>query len=125
MLRLIDCPDVLSGVRVRSTSRRIGFRVFHLITSRVDESTLTSLTNATGSDNWTMRFKVNGADMYSRGANVIPMDEMEGRLSAAAYQQLVRSAAAAGMNTFRIWGGGIYLHDVFYDTAGAAARTRP
>lgn len=48
---------------------------------------------------------------------MIPMDELEGRLSAEGYVQLVRSAAEGGMNTFRIWGGGIYYHDAFYDTA--------
>ena len=45
---------------------------------------------------------------------MIPMDELEGRMSAAAHRQLVRSAADAGMNTLRVWGGGIFLPRAWY-----------
>ena len=62
-----------------------------------------------------MRLRVNGANVWSRGANVIPMEELEGRSSAEAHAQLVRSAVDAGMNTLRLWGGGIWQYDAFYD----------
>ena len=66
-----------------------------------------------------MRLKVNGADVYVRGANVVPMDEMEARLTDAAAVRMVTSAAEARMNMLRIWGGGIYQPQAFYDAADA------
>lgn len=60
---------------------------------------------------------MNGANVWARGANQIPMEELEGRQNASAYVSMLRSAAAAGHNTLRVWGGGIYLPTVFYDTA--------
>merc|ERR1719221_1323951 len=42
---------------------------------------------------------------------------MEGRYSAAAHRQVLRSAADGHMNFIRIWGGGVFLPDAFYDTA--------
>ena len=51
---------------------------------------------------------------------MIPMEDMEGRQSAEAYEHLVKSAAEAHMNTFRVWGGGIYLPTVFYDACDRA-----
>ena len=75
--------------------------------------------NSDGSGNFTMRFKLNGADVWARGGNMIPMEEMEGRRSAAAISQLVQSAAAANFNIFRVWGGGIYQDDAFFDACDA------
>jgi beta-galactosidase/beta-glucuronidase len=98
-----------------STYRAIGFRYFVLVTGNdTDPSTLAG---KDGSDSFTMRFKINGANIWSRGANLIPMDEMEGRLSVDAHVAMLRSAAAAHFNTLRVWGGGSYYNDVVYDTA--------
>jgi hypothetical protein len=66
-----------------------------------------------------MRFKVNGADVWMRGSNVIPMEEMEGRESEAAYYAMLSHTAAAGMNVVRVWGGGKFLPQMFYDVADA------
>ena len=52
--------------------------------------------------------------IFAKGANMIPMDELEGRMSASAHRQLVRSAADGGMNTLRVWGGGIFLPRAWY-----------
>ena len=43
------------------------------------------------------------------------MEEMEGRSSAAAHRRLVQSAVEGGFNTFRLWGGGIFQWDAWYD----------
>ena len=48
-----------------------------------------------------MLFRVNGAAVFSKGANVIPMDEFEGRMTADAHTIMVESAVASGMNTLR------------------------
>lgn len=100
-----------------SATRAIGFRVFTLVTA--NDTDPSSLSGVDGSGDLTMRWNVNGAKIWSRGANLIPMDEMEGRLSVAAYESMMQSAADAGYNTLRVWGGGIYLHDIVYDTADA------
>ena len=47
-------------------------------------------------------------------------DMLEGSYSAATYQRIVLSARDGGMNLIRVWGGGIWLNDVFYDTADEA-----
>ncbi len=47
---------------------------------------------------------------------MIPMDELEGRYNAEAFRQVVASAADAGMNILRVWGGGVFLPDVWYDS---------
>lgn len=61
-----------------------------------------------------MRLRVNGADFFARGANLIPMEELEGRASATAIATMVTSAAHANMNMLRVWGGGIFQYDQFY-----------
>lgn len=71
--------------------------------------------NADGNDSQGMLFRVNGMVIFSRGANMIPMEELEGRLVAAAHAQLVASSRDAGMNTLRVWGGGIFLPPAWYD----------
>jgi beta-mannosidase len=94
------------------THRQVGFRVVYLVTT--NDSQAPNITN--GSGDLTMRFKVNGCDLWSRGANMIPMEEFEGRQSPSAYQALLQSVADAHFNTLRVWGGGVYLPPIFYDT---------
>ena len=76
--------------------------------------------NVTGTDTQGMRFRINGAPIFARGANVIPMDTMEGRYTAAAHRRMVWNARDGGMNIMRIWGGGIYLPSIFYAMADEA-----
>ena len=59
---------------------------------------------------------VNGRDLFMKGANWIPCDAFESRQTSARYRDLLASAAAANMNMIRVWGGGQYEKDVFYDT---------
>ena len=61
------------------------------------------------------RFVLNGAPIFARGANWIPADSFVGALTQNRYQQLLETACNANMNMLRIWGGGIYEHDVFYE----------
>ena len=67
-----------------------------------------------------MRFRVNGAPIWARGANMIPPDELEGRYNAAVLQRQVQSAVDANFNMLRVWGGGVFLPDAFYDACDAA-----
>ena len=101
-----------------TTSRRVGFRFVALSTGNdTDSQYVHANEGADGTDVFGMKLRVNGAAVYARGANIVPMDTQEGRFSALAHQRLVRSAAEGNMNVLRIWGGGVYLPSIFYSTA--------
>ena len=46
--------------------------------------------------------------MFARGASKVPVDLLEGRITASSHRQLVDSAVEANMNTLRVWGGGVW-----------------
>lgn len=106
------------GDSAPATVRRIGFRVAALVTVNDTNATVVEESvEADGSGSgFGMFFRVNGAAIYARGGNLVPMEELEGRLDSQGYATLVHSAADANMNIIRVWGGGIYPPDVFYDT---------
>lgn len=60
-------------------------------------------------------FRINGREIFCRGANWIPADALFSRTSLAKTEDLLRSAVEANMNMIRIWGGGFYEHDWFYE----------
>ncbi|PID93657.1 MAG: beta-mannosidase [Bacteroidetes bacterium] len=60
-------------------------------------------------------FKVNGRPLFMKGANYIPQDIFLPRVSPEDYEHLIQSAAAANFNMLRVWGGGIYEQELFYD----------
>ena len=106
-----------SGADEVETSRRMGFRVFAFVTSNdTDPAYAEANKDADGTVMHGMFFRVNGAAMYARGANMIPMDELEGRLDGLAHRYVVKSSAEASMNTLRVWGGGMFLPREFYDS---------
>ena len=59
--------------------------------------------------------RVNGRLIFAKGANWIPAHSFVAGLGRSDYEPLLRSAVDANMNTVRVWGGGIYEHDCFYD----------
>lgn len=59
--------------------------------------------------------KVNGAPLFMKGANYIPSDSFLNRVTPDRMRRLVQSAADANMNMLRVWGGGIYEDELFYD----------
>ena len=60
-------------------------------------------------------FEVNGRPVFAKGANYIPNDIFLPRVTPQHYEQVVQAAADANMNMLRVWGGGIYEDDLFYD----------
>ncbi len=62
-------------------------------------------------------FEVNGQPIFAKGANYIPQDSFLDRPSEAHYRQVFEDMAAANMNMVRVWGGGVYEADLFYDLA--------
>jgi beta-mannosidase len=61
------------------------------------------------------RFILNGVPIFARGADWIPADSFVGAIPPERYETLVSAARDANMNMLRVWGGGIYEHDAFYD----------
>ncbi len=61
------------------------------------------------------RFVVNDVPLFAKGANWIPADSFPARVDEPRYRRLLGSAAQAGMNMLRVWGGGIYEEETFYD----------
>jgi beta-mannosidase len=60
-------------------------------------------------------FVINDVPVFAKGANWIPIDALPGRASDTRARELVTSAAEANMNMLRVWGGGAYERDAFYD----------
>ena len=58
---------------------------------------------------------VNDRPIFCKGANWIPADTFLPRVTPERYEELVRKAVGANMNMLRVWGGGIYETDEFYD----------
>ncbi|QQA45049.1 glycoside hydrolase family 2 protein [Pelagovum pacificum] len=82
--------------------RRIGLRKVELLT---DEDEVGSR----------FAFRVNGREIFMKGANWIPADALSGRIREEEVRELLQSAVDANMNMIRIWGGGRYEADWFYD----------
>lgn len=68
----------------------------------------------------TFYFKLNGKPVFMKGANYIPQDSFIPRVTEARYRSLIRDAKAANMNMLRVWGGGIYERDIFYNLCDEA-----
>jgi beta-mannosidase len=62
-------------------------------------------------------FVVNGIPVFGRGANWIPADIFPTRITKEKYKNLLTSLKDANMNMLRVWGGGIYEDDYFYEFA--------
>ena len=82
--------------------KRVGFRTVKLECRR---------------DRWgqSFGFIVNGRRIFAKGANWVPAHSFPSEVSAATYRFLLLSAKRANMNMIRVWGGGIYEPDLFYD----------
>ncbi len=85
-----------------TTTKRIGLRTLRLERFQ---------------DAWgeSFQFSANGVPFFAKGANWIPADTFNTRVTCEQYADLLQSAAAAHMNMIRAWGGGIYEDDAFYD----------
>ncbi len=60
-------------------------------------------------------FKVNNVPVYAKGANYIPQHSFQNEVNNEDYERLLNDVVDANMNMLRVWGGGIYEDDKFYD----------
>lgn len=87
--------------------RRVGFRTVELDRSADEHGTGFTLV-------------VNGERLFARGVNWIPDDVFPSRITRERYRERLRQAAEAGVDLVRIWGGGIYESEDFYDVCDAS-----
>ena len=68
-------------------------------------------------DEWgtSFTFIVNGLPIFAKGSNWIPADSFPTRISDAYLEGLIRAAAETHQNMLRVWGGGFYEEERFYD----------
>jgi beta-mannosidase len=83
-------------------TRRIGLRQIELINEKDEVGAR-------------FAFRMNGKEIFSRGANWIPADALPSRATPELTRKLLQAAVDANMNMIRIWGGGYYEQDWFYD----------
>nr|KAF6501263.1 mannosidase beta [Molossus molossus] len=68
-----------------------------------------------GSPGLSFYFKINGVPIFLKGSNWIPADSFQDRVTSDLLSLLSHSVVDANMNTLRVWGGGIYERDEFYE----------
>ena len=93
---------LLAGERIDETSTRTGLRSLEL--RQQPDKTGKSFT-----------FVINGVPVFAKGGNWIPADSFPTRISKDKYRQLLESVRETNMNMLRVWGGGIYERDDFYE----------
>ena len=98
----LSFPD---SSEVSAQSKRIGFRTIELVQDPVKPQGLT------------FYFKVNGLPFFAKGTNWIPAHVLMEELTPEYVRLLLTSAKRANMNMMRVWGGGVYESDLFYEIA--------
>lgn len=63
---------------------------------------------------------LNGHPVFCRGANWLPVNLLFSRIEPDDYRRLISTALGAGINCLRVWGGGIYERDEFYELCDRA-----
>ncbi len=90
------------GNRVTEKPERIGLRTLELVRDKNEKGT-------------SFCFRLNGVPVFMKGANYIPNDIFPSRVSEEMYKKVVNTAKISNFNMLRVWGGGIYENDLFYD----------
>ena len=60
-------------------------------------------------------FELNGKPVFMKGANYIPQNSFQNKVTNQHYEKLLSDVVESNMNMLRVWGGGIYENDIFYD----------
>jgi len=90
------------GKRTAEKTERIGIRTLELVRDKDEKGT-------------SFYFKLNGIPVFMKGANYIPNDIFPARTTDEMYQNVIKTAKTSNFNMLRVWGGGIYEYDRFYD----------
>lgn len=98
----LELSDRRSPHPIDAVVRRVGFRTVAWNTTPDEAGTPFTL-------------EVNGVPVYVKGVNWIPDDALTSRIDRPRYERRLRQAVAGGVNLVRVWGGGIYEPEAFYD----------
>ena len=90
------------GTILETVHKKIGLRTIQLVT---EKDTLGER----------FYFKLNGKPIYMKGANYIPQNIFLSQVQPKEREKLLNDALKANMNMLRVWGGGVYEDDLFYD----------
>lgn len=90
--------------RINYVSKIIGFRRVELVQEKYS-----------GEEGLSFYFRINGLPIFIKGSNWIPADAFTGRVSRERLDRLLTSAVLSNQNMVRVWGGGIYQQDMFYE----------
>jgi len=95
--------DLEVSTGTQTVQKRIGFRELEIINEKdeIGKSLIVC---------------VNGVQVFCKGANWIPCDAMPTRQTPEVIRELLEDAAAANMNMIRVWGGGQYEAETFYES---------
>ena len=94
----------VDGVEIAKQERNVGLRTVRVVMDDDEHGK-------------SFYFVVNGKPMFAKGANFIPDDAMLPNVTPERYKRIFEDVKAANMNMLRVWGGGIYEDDEFYDEA--------
>jgi len=83
-------------------NKKVGIRKIEVVRERDEEGE-------------TFYFKVNGVPVFCKGANWIPADSFLPQVTRDRYEYLLGKAKEANMNMLRVWGGGLYEDEAFYE----------
>ncbi len=90
-------------VKIVADTKKIGIRTVELDLGKLDDGTRK------------FNFMINGVKVFCKGGNWVPTDSVYLRTPDVTYKTLVSEAAAANFNMLRMWGGGTYEPECFYD----------
>ena len=94
--------EIISGTRLSDTIIHFGIRTIDFVTEP---------------DQWgeSFYFKLNGQPVFMKGANYIPQHSFVTEYGSKETEALLKQAVESNMNMLRVWGGGIYEDDHFYE----------
>ncbi|XP_047201012.1 beta-mannosidase [Girardinichthys multiradiatus] len=101
---LLTVRGFLGRFLILSKESKVFFRTVELVQEPV-----------VGSPGLSFYFRVNGRQVFLKGSNWIPAHSFQDQVTPASLRNLLRSTADANMNALRVWGGGVYEQDLFYD----------
>lgn len=94
--------SLVNGKVTDETSTRTGLRTLELRRRRDDAGE-------------SFMFIINGVPVFAKGGNWIPSDSFPTRITSEKYRYMIQSVRDSNMNMLRVWGGGIYETDEFYE----------
>lgn len=98
----IRCNVIIDNKIVAQSDIVTGIRTVEVVREKDSEGT-------------SFYFKLNGIPVFAKGANYIPCDNFLSRVTHEVYDKTIKDAVDVNMNMLRVWGGGIYEDDYFYE----------